>query len=930
MVVTQLTSDTNDFSRSIIVFPGKRPAHFVRKAIADQLQGSFIPPHIFSIDSFIEYLVTKKLQVCRRALEGLDAVALLFDIHTTLPNHLGGDHFNSVDRFVGLGLRIFAEMEELVMADVTIDHIREALSSVPLGRVQALPQYFERFYFLVEERGFTTRSLNYRRVADNLDAVDLSSYASIILAGFYAYTALERRIIRSLLRRDNTIFMAQQGPGLQKQLASIGVETKAKELSVADRSPKCYLYKASDTHGQVFAVSQKVKAMIETGDTINERTVIVLPTSDALFPVLHHTLPLLPRDGYNIALGYPLERTPLFGFLNSLIKVSAGALNGKVSVSDYTTYVLHPYTKNILFGQRADVTRVLFHAIETHLARNQSKMFVALESLEEDSKLLDNVRRGLAASDIEVTISELKNHLKTVHDQTIRKFLGFQSLQDFAVKAIEVLQYIHKQSTATRHALFRPYAERCIELLNTISESLLAGHRFAEPADYFTFLQNAMATEEVPFRGTPLKGLQVLGLLETRNLSFDTVFFLNATDDVIPGGRGHDVLLPQRLRETLHLETHRDREKLVEYYFSTLLAGAREVHCFFTESGNHEKSRFLEKLLWEQQKSKKDLDVKDLVRVVRYSVRLSTSRPEAIQKTPTVVEHLKKFEHTATSLDTYLRCPLQFYYAHVLRLSEKEEVAEDIDQRQIGSFVHKVLKIYFDGLVERVLAPGVLDRARLRQVIDGLFTEEYGSDPIGPAYLVKQQATRQLDAFLTGYQIPMMNRGPIELLALEQELSAIVNGYCFSGRIDRIERRGNYYAILDYKTGRDDKSVRINLGKLDAGDSSTWRDAIGSFQLPVYMLLYSQSTGVPVDAITPAYLFLGRNEITTDIEIDIGGNKHTAAEVYHAVQPIMFRLVDEILNPDVPFEATDHFDKACPQCPYSTICGTAWVGGLQK
>jgi CRISPR/Cas system-associated exonuclease Cas4 (RecB family) len=554
-------------------------------------------------------------------------------------------------------------------------------------------------------------------------------------------------------------------------------------------------------------------------------------------------------------------------------------------------------------------------------------MFVSLEELEGMNDVFESVSRTLATSGTEVSAIELKNHLVVIHDQTIRKVLRFDSIGDFGAKALEILQYIHKQSTATRHPLFRPYAETFVELLDALRGSLLAPHQLTDLAAYCTFFRNAVSAKDVPFPGTPLKGLQVIGFLETRNLSFDTVFLLNATDDVIPGARGHDVLLPQRLRETLGLETYSDRERLAEYYFKTLLGGAREVHCFFTESGKHEKSRFLEKLLWEYQKTHHDLDLGNVVQVVRYNVQLAASKPDSAEKSPRIIEYLRDFHYTATALDTYLACPLKFYYAHVLHLSEKEDIAEDVDEREVGSVVHRVLKSYFDGTVGRALRTADLDPARLRSVIDRIFTEQYGSDLIGPAFLVKKQVMHQLEAFLRDYQGPMAAAGPITIVGLEQELSVTCDGYRFTGRIDRIEKRGDKHVILDYKTSSSDKRLKINLSKLVSEDPDSWRDAIGSFQLVMYMLLYSKARRISLSSITPSYLFVGRNKISPEIEVGVGGGVNTSEEVYRQVQPLMLRIIEEILDPKRSFDPTNQLNKACPRCPYSTICGTSWVSG---
>jgi hypothetical protein len=135
--------------------------------------------------------------------------------------------------------------------------------------------------------------------------------------------------------------------------------------------------------------------------------------------------------------------------------------------------------------------------------------------------------------------------------------------------------------------------------------------------------------------------------------------------------------------------------------------------------------------------------------------------------------------------------------------------------------------------------------------------------------------------------------------------------------------------IIDYKTSKDDQSVRIRLDKLDINNRETYREAIGSFQLPMYMLLYSQQTGTPLENITPAYLFLGRNQLNEEIEIPIGDDETSPVKIFDSIQPIIMKLIDEILNVNQPFTPTDFLEDECSKCPYSTICGTTWVSDVK-
>ena len=191
---------------------------------------------------------------------------------------------------------------------------------------------------------------------------------------------------------------------------------------------------------------------------------------------------------------------------------------------------------------------------------------------------------------------------------------------------------------------------------------------FSERNSYFHFLKRYVAQCFTPFGGTPLRGVQVLGFLETRNLRFDRTFIVDANEDVIPDTRKEESLLPLKVRQILGMPTYEERDMLSAYYFHTLVRGSRQVHIFFVENGRKEKSRFVEQLLWEKQKKDGNESASRYVESLGYRLSLENSLPPAIPKTPAVADFLKSRTYDATSLDVYLRCPLQFYYRYVLNL----------------------------------------------------------------------------------------------------------------------------------------------------------------------------------------------------------------------------------------------------------------------
>ena len=243
---------------------------------------------------------------------------------------------------------------------------------------------------------------------------------------------------------------------------------------------------------------------------IDEHSAIVLPDATALFPVVHETLPLLSEEHYNIALGYPIVRTPVYGFLQTLVELFVHTENGAMPISVYMKFMLHPYTKNIRAGNETELTRVLVHTMEELLARDRTALFLTLDEIEQHPKLFDRVLQRLTDIGTIITKDEIQNHLKEIHADTIRQFECIQSIGEFAQRCIAVLTYIFEHSTATS-SLFRQYAEKIISLLQEVPPSQLGSKAFEEPSGYLAFLKDYLCSADVPFSGTPLQGLQVLG-----------------------------------------------------------------------------------------------------------------------------------------------------------------------------------------------------------------------------------------------------------------------------------------------------------------------------------------------------------------------------------------------------------------------------------
>ena len=927
-VAELLRDGGSDYSRNLIVFPGKRPGHFLRRLLGEKTGHAYIPPRIFSIDGFIDFVYVERLGLLHREIQAIDAVAILHEVYLHSAERFGGTSFDALDAFLPLGLKLFGELEELKMANLQGRKLDEALTAVTLGNLRPLSAVYDAFYQKVNALGCCTRALKYAVVADFLTEDHLAEYASITLAGFFALTPSEKTIFRTLGRLDMTVFLYQEGKGLHKHLQDLGLKpSRATTSRTADKSRgDVFLYQAPDSHGQVLGLTGKIEERRANGSPLDARTVIVVTDPETLLPVYHQTLALLEEDEYNISLGYPVTRTPVYGFLWSLMNLVSSVQDGKFYAPDYMKFVLHPYTKNILFKERSDVTRILFHSIEEHLAGQKSLTWFSLDELESHVKLIDGAADRIAAAGVECSPQLIRQHLVTIHDNTIRRLSGPDRIGQLARRCIDVLVYIDEYSTARAHPFFKPYVETLIESLDDVAGSLLANAVLDDHSRAMSFLGQCMASAQVPFSGTPLRGLQVLGFLETRNIRFDTVYILDANEDTLPGKGGEHPIIPRSIREKLGLPTSRQREEIATYYFDVLVRGAHSVHLFFSENARKEKSRFVEQLLWERQKDEDKDDAREYISTIGYRISLANTLPGSVGKKDDVIEYLRRFTYHATALDTYLHCPLKFYHRYVLGLREKEEVAGDIDSGDVGSFVHEVMRLLFKDHIGKKLSPDDSMLAGLDAILDERFARWFGEEITGAKHVLRQQVRYQLRRLITHYQRPLCRREPITLLELESKVSRLTtNGFTFSGKLDRVEQRGQQTYILDYKTGGDEKRLGIDFQKLVVDQRETWAKAIGSLQLPMYMMLYAGDRKTTVENITAAYLLLGRNRIDESIEIRLFDDGVAVGEIYPKLEQIIFGLLKEITDREVPFVPTDDVQEHCPYCPYTTICGTGWV-----
>lgn len=885
VVASLLYSEGFDYSKNTVIFPGKRPAHYLRKEIAERVKASFIPPYIFSMDEFIDFIFKKISDSI--PIEQVDAVGIIYDI--CLKNNSLTQFFKKFDNFFSFGLKLFSIFEELYIEGVSQEKLKdvESLIEVPVtskNALEFLSLTYKVFYDELIKRNLLTRALRYRTVSE-ADLTLFLEFKKLIFAGFFTFTRAEKGILEKISKMENFIFISHN----------------YEEVS----NKKIDFYSCPDTHGEVKVVGKIVK---ET--EIDEKTVIVLPKSDTLFPLLRQGIPYLNEKDYNISMGYPLSRTPIYGFFITLFELLSSA-DDTVYVPLYLKFMLHPYTKNILLKESAEISRVILHKMEELFKFEEPLLFVELEWIERHLPFMIAQR----VNESFLTPGAVSHHLRFIHENTIKKFFSFKNIKEFIKACEDVLIFIYENSTARYHPLFYPYVEAFLTEFDKLSHSLISNFSFEFRESYFNFFKNFISSAKIPFQGIPLRGLQILGFLETRSIKFKRLIFLDLNEGVFPD-LSEDYLMPYSLRKTLGLPTYHEREKLIYYYFSTLVNVAEEVHLIYLKTDKDERSRFIEKIIWNIEKESGNiLSSDDFISSIVYKVNLASKTPQDVPKTEEMMKILDDFSFSATSLDDYLRCGLKFYYSYVLRVKKHKDISADLDRSDIGVIVHEALKEYFEVMTGKFLKEKDFSR-EIDIILDKIFFKKYGDKIKGRVYLLKLQISKRLHDIVDYYK-KISKRQNIKVISVEEEIFHSK----FTCRIDRVESVDGKTFIVDYKTTGKQENLKIKFDRIDLNHRQTWAKNIGSLQIPLYMLVYSKKYGIPLQNIEGYYFLLGKNLI--DETAFLNPFKEVQKEEgLSIISQIIEAILKEIKNLEIPFQPTYDFKNICKNCEYQPICGS--------
>ncbi len=778
-----------------------------------------------------------------------------------------------------------------------------------------LAPIYHRLRDRLAELKFAYTGMIYRSAVDNVESgaggPDTSRH--YVFIGFNALSECEKRMIRHLAKNCRCDFFWDYDSyytGSDEQEAGRFLRENLKEFRPSD----------DVTHDNFMNIEKKISAISTVSNVVqckyvdsilreispalefDKQTAIVLTDESLLLPLLH-SLPQELGDNINVTMGYPLRQTTAYSFIERLIELQKNRrrTGGEQTFyhTDVTGILLHPYITEIEGTRSRERQREI---VEGRYIRVPEQMF-------RDNGLLGTI--FTAADDCEALSKYLLDVMHAVAEATAAE--GGQSLK------LAYMSIIADQTTQLNNSL-----KDCgIDISVPIYTSLLKRH---------------LQTVRIPFDGEPLKGLQVMGILETRNLDFRNVIILSMNDDNFPGNlSGASSFIPYNLRAAYGMPTPEHHEGVYAYYFYRLIQRAERVDMLYCshadDKSTGEQSRYIYQLQYESPYPIGRTNV-------GVDVTVDRTRTIAVPKTGRTLEGLERFLGgepqvlSPTALARYVACPLRFYFASIARLRTSDEISEEVDNPMFGTILHTAMQNLYapiEGMANpskelgRILKGDTVENAVV-QAINNEYLNNPAADPAqytGNLSLVKDIVARYIRRGIIPYD---MRHDGFAVKKVEHRIDStfeLSDGrkIKIGGIADRIDSLDNgRIRVVDYKTG----GLHLELNGTESLFSGENRSRLGNLlQTMIYSMVLRHTLGRNVE---PALYFV-RYMHNADYDPHLKDKQADMAAVdYDAYsetfEPQLREKLDELFDPATPFTqcGEEEADKICEFCDFKLIC----------
>jgi hypothetical protein len=904
-VVIQNYSDK--LSETTIVLPNKRAKVFLIEALKKETSKTILSPEIISIEDFVQDVAS---------IRSVDSIELLFEFYevylsvTDKQNQQSFElfanwaktllqDFNEIDRYLLDPYHVLSylkDIEDIKKWGIEVENKTKLLENY-IDFWKLLPMYYDSLYNHLLNKSIGYQGLIYREAVNNLNHFSNTiSNRNFIFAGFNALNAAEEKIVQHLLALDQAkIYWDVDQTFLNDPYHDAGLFVRRFKESWKHYKSHPFEWIVDDfsqtknievigtpkTIGQAKIAGSIIEDLINKNPSASlDKVAVVLGEENLLIPVLYS----LPSSvgALNITMGYSGKNNPSQILVAKFFKMHTNALSRAGNYVFYYKDVLDVLT-HPLVEPYANVNHLV------RIIKENNYTFITL------NKILD----------LNPNASKLFSLL-------------FQKWENGSVAVLENISAVLlliKQSFSNdneEEKIAKTFVYAVFKVINKLI-NYYSQHKHIDNIDTLhAIYKQIIDVAEVSFEGEPLRGLQIMGVLESRVLDFDTVIVTSMNEGKFPAGKSQNSFIPYDVKKELGLPTFKEKDAIYTYHFYHLLQRAKNIYLIYNTENEGldagERSRFITQLEVEK-KSKHNLTF-DI-----YNPVLPTTayQPMVIPKSDAVMERLKEIASTGFSpsaLTSYIRNPIEFYFQKILRIREVEEVEENIALNTLGTIIHETLKALYDPFVEKFISES--DILNCFKLLDDEVLKQFklvykeGEIKKGRNLLAFEVAKRNVSNFLKIELESIKNGDAIKIIALEKTFERelvhpeLPFPVLIKGNVDRIELRNGKIRIVDYKTGKVEKT-NVILKSWNGLTQELKNDKI--IQVLAYAFMYEQLAGeTPIEVgiisfknLKSGFLSFGFKE-DKDLEITV-----SKAILNSYIEEIVL-LLKEIFDLSIPFE----------------------------
>ncbi len=916
---------------TIIVLPNRRAGLFLRRQLVNRLESSTWLPQILSIEEAVSSWSGFKL------IDNTDLIFELLKIHFSMES----DNPESLATFVPYGLQMIRDFEEvdnyLVDSQAVFSFLSEAKAierwhpdDSPLSAYEIqylrffkkLGDYHKKLTDFMEEQKLAYYGFMVRKLAEMSSEQLMKQLESnnIIFAGFSILTRAEEEIIAKLheidkatvywniddyLIKETNFGKHEGGASLRDFFARKStLEPDIMYSRLLESEKEIQFIAVSSNIGQTFALGSKLAQ-----NSRSHESTAVIPVDEKLMVPLLHAIPT-EIEQFNVTMGIPFTQGALYDLIQNLLNIAVFRqkyANRNLIPLEYLTLIVHNGFSTLFFNKSLHNDLHLFHQKLLTIGTTM----ISYEDLEK------------YAAEVSEEAKEFIHALWKLSDVNPATYL--EQLYDFLIQFISINKIDF--TTAKSQLLYEQLvvARQIVSRLAHLLEKITSKIDFKAIFLLFNHLTKAYS---VRLTGEPINGMQIMGMLESRNLDFEEIHLLSANEDILPASMAADSLIPSDIRREFGMPTISEKQQIYAFHFFQLLSYPSKVYLYYNTEpdilGGGEMSRFLLQLKHELQRLNPQLKISEEL-YVQKSIPKQLKSVISFEKTDKVLQKIRaQLERglSPSSLAMYFKCPLRFYLMKVLGIEEFRAPDDAIPMNILGTVVHNSLENLYEPYVNDIISEDILEtiKANTPSMVEKVFNDEYPGGYTGHAYnkLAFEIAKRFVERVVEFELNKRINQEEIRLISLENKISHTLQfeniAVNLHGYIDRIDANIESINIIDFKTGKvEDSEVKIS----DFEDFKNPKRE-KALQLAIYTYLVNQNRAaldLPEDMPLKASV-LSLRSISKGL---MSMNYPDTMNLDEAIPELIKSVVETLLDSNTPISQTEKVEN-CQYCPFNSMC----------